>query len=130
MNTELLTDWAEALEALHLTDWERAGFDMNYWALKGRPRTPMLGCGTVCCAYGVGTTLPSWQEARLGFVLGDMPGQWVPPGEALTILGLDKDQWDSIILPESYPSGAVSPGPVSPGDVAKRIRYHLEEARL
>jgi hypothetical protein len=62
LNIKLLTEWADALEHLErLGDWEERGFDMRFWAYDLLPQTPELGCGTVCCAYGVGTTLPSWR---------------------------------------------------------------------
>ncbi|MCI0438076.1 MAG: hypothetical protein L0177_02970, partial [Chloroflexi bacterium] len=62
---DLLSDLKFALRHLDSLDWRERGFYMGRWADGGRPETPELGCGTTACAYGVGTTLPSWQAAGL-----------------------------------------------------------------
>jgi hypothetical protein len=49
-------------------DWKGAGFSMQSWAKFRLPQSPTLGCGTQCCAFGVGTTLPGWKEAGLKLI--------------------------------------------------------------
>lgn len=121
INRELMTAWAEALEELDEKDWERLGFNMKFWALATEPKTNDLGC---CCAYGVGTTLPSWQDAGLNLIcrlnpLDPLPS-WLPPPDAAAILGLSEAQWNWLTDYRLYPTA-----PVRPGDVAQRIRSLL-----
>ena len=125
-NRELLLDLCDALTDLHETgNWRAAGFNMGNWAKYKLPETPLLGCGTSCCAYGLGTTLDSWRAAGLTLVPGTNK-IWFPKGgpfmedgdEELVILGLNLEQWNYIFMPTKYDAPLDE---ISPQDVVTHI---------
>lgn len=122
MRTDLLNDLANALEELGKTDWKAAGFNMYKWA-SSIPESPELGCGTECCAYGLGTTLPSWKEAGLSLKLSDALSPfytYIPTDRAIEILGLSSNAWNRVFSPACYYES--SGLDINPLKVAKRIR--------
>lgn len=122
---QLLIDWRDALLRLNEMDWKERGFDMDWWAFRREPTDPTLGCGTQCCAYGVGTTLPSWKKAGLTLVQDLFKGgrvSYIHHPKARSILGLTLDDWYRITNPRYYISQ-----PVTPGDVAKRISAMIDK---
>jgi len=106
----LLTDLRDALLSLPEDPKEAKalGFDRGYYAFGQKPKSPKLGDGSICGAYGLGTTLPSWQAVGLGLKLSQhsinnphvkpfyMPSslEGTTPRE---ILGLSERQWDIIV---------------------------------
>jgi hypothetical protein len=121
----LLKDWEQGLRDLDKKAWKEKGFNMEHWA-KGEhpPSTPELDCGTTCCAYGYGTTLPSWHSAGLG--LTKISGEhrlWRPTLNALEILGLSYEDWEWITASESYDCAL---NHISPSIVADRIHRVIQ----
>ena len=91
VNKPLLTDLRDALLSLPEDPREAwtLGFDMRYW---GRtPTNAKLGCGIVCCAFTLGTALPSWKEAGL-----KLTSKGQPEAFAREVLGLNIQQWEHI----------------------------------
>lgn len=139
-NAKLLKPLVTALRRLDKKDWRKAGFDMAHWARNTLPKTPDLGCGTQCCAYGLGTTLPSWKRAGLRLVgVGWDSPSWEPCNEAMLTLGLTEQKWNYIFSPSEYrevrrrmPLNMEhnfiywnAPEKISPGQVADRIETIL-----
>lgn len=122
-STQLLKDLQRELLDLNSKDWDTLGFNMGYWARYKRPTSPQLGCGTNCCAYGLGTTLPSWQEAGLRLVYRShhLTQEYVPSIGSANILGLSPQEWAFIFV---YGGEDIC----SPGEVAARIASVLEGA--
>jgi len=120
----LLRDWANALRALDKLDWESRGFNMVLWCNEKLPETPELGCGTVCCAYGVATTLPSWKEA--GIKLERKGSSWTFQEDAWEKLGLSVNDFHWITNPEGYDESN-NPEKISPSLVAERIEEIMED---
>lgn len=123
MNLKLLNDWADALEALELGgDPKEAGFNMNNWAKYKLPDTPALGCGTVCCALGLATAIPSWREAGIlehfaktgNYFEADLP-------EISRMLEISFIDLDRIVMGYLYRIEDHIQE-VTPGKVAKKIR--------
>jgi len=113
----LLSDWALALRHLHKTDWQSSGWNMGSWGLYKLPESPDLCCGTVCCAFGLGTTLPSWKAASIelvrdyrewgsygrdGSLSWNTIPRWKPPYGVWVKLGLTPSEFNYITLPKDY----------------------------
>lgn len=122
MIDKLLRDLKVALRRLDSLDWRDRGFYMGSWAEGKRPETSELSCNTVCCAYGVGTTLPSWEEAGLSLIQNS-DQNFVPCDNAQDLLGLSKEEWDFLFYPGAYDGEA---NDIHPGDVADRIDHLLD----
>lgn len=123
MQRHLLLDLRSALADLAEIDWKSAGFYMPYWAHNRLPQSPLLGCGTVCCAYGVGTTLPSWKEAGLSLQRDWYDHDTVvytPPDnqDAQQTLGINTKQWTYIFGLVAYPASVDN---ISPRHVVAHI---------
>lgn len=95
---------------------------MGYWAKHKLPETPKLKCGTACCAFGVGTALPSWKEAGLKLVTNkrDRDENLFYPSvvQSMKILGLNEEQWRYIFGITAY---CAIVNDISPGDVIRHI---------
>lgn len=121
---DLLSDLKVALRHLNTLNWRDRGFWMGRWADGGRPETPELGCGTTACAYGVGTTLPSWKAAGLKLqkitseTTSEISIYFRPIFDAKDKLGLTEEDWKFLFSPYTYISVAYD---ISPGQVANRI---------
>lgn len=122
MIDKLLRDLMMALRRLDSLDWRDRGFYMGSWAEGGRPETPELGCGMAACAYGVGTTLPSWKAAGLGLIRSPNGKDLIPCDNAKDLLELSEREWDFIFYPCTYDGNADD---ISPGAVADRINHLL-----
>jgi len=130
VNGRLLIDLRNALLALP-EDPEEAkamGFDRSYWATVKKPESPGLGCGTNCCAYGLGTTLPSWKEAGLGLALVCPDPVYYKPSspEGTTpreVLGLSENQWLEIFGYEPTIEGYC---PNDPHIIADKLNHLLQ----
>jgi len=84
MNRQLLIDLRNALLDLpeDPKEAERLGFNVGIWEH---------------CVYGVGTTLPSWQEAGLVLTPPIVPDiEYTPVKNARNILGLTIPQWHRV----------------------------------
>ena len=137
-NISLLSDWARALRHLNETDWQSSGWNMGIWALHKLPESPVLDCGTVCCAYGLGTTLPSWKAANIGLekdcrvwakyaleggmTRSNIP-RWEIPKKVWEKLGLTESDFNYITDPDWY--GWDKYG-ITPLQVAERIEEILK----
>lgn len=128
-NKKLLKPLITALRRLDRRDWKKAGFNMSHWAVIKKPKTTSLGCGTACCAYGLGTALPSWKKAGVTLipVSKNHENMWKPNPEAVEILGLI-GHWDYVFAPTCYLDLNED---ISPGKVANRIEIVIaaEERR-
>ncbi|MGI0024529.1 MAG: hypothetical protein ACREA4_05210 [Nitrososphaera sp.] len=102
---------------------------MDYWVKGKLPESPMLGCGTVCCAYGVGTALKSWKKAGLGIQAKTRFNLYEPVDDARNILGLSSDEWNRITDPDSYDLEDWDT-PIHPSEVAGRIYDALEAGKV
>jgi len=124
-NMSLLSDWAQALRHLHGTDWRSSGWDMRFWSIRKLPSSPDLTCGTACCAYGLGTTLPSWKDAGIGLERVEDPPtitpRWRIPSGVWEDLGLRYEAFNYITDPYFYGDGNITPL-----QVAERIEEILE----
>lgn len=126
-NKILLQPLCKTLLKLEKLDWAKRGFFMGYWAKLKKPKTQKLGCGTVCCAFGLGTTLPSWKKAGIRLVkeLDTDTYMVKDPIEVRRILGLNGPAWNYIFCysPEYlHDDGtAIDEKSISPGMVAARI---------
>lgn len=118
---DLLRDLMVALQHLNTLDWKQRGFHMGWWGDRKRPETPELGCDTSACAYGVGTTLPSWKAAGIRLYWDGLDLMPVP--DAKDRLGLFEREWDFLFMWRSYGSNMAA---ISPGHVADRIQHFLE----
>jgi len=126
---KLLSDWAQALRRLDQTEWKYSGWNMGTWAVHKLPESEDLTCGTACCAYGLGTMLPSWRDA--GLVLEtevrasdnprSRPARWTIPSRIWEKLGLSGKEFFYIVDPSYYKN----PCEISPLDVAQRIETYL-----
>lgn len=129
LNQTLLTDLRKALVYLNEVDWRQAGFNMGYWASYKKPRTRKLGCGTACCAFGVGTTLPSWKRAGLRLLKEEFGFEEIKYYAEVTtskdILGLTDKQWSYIFGVSTYRRISEN---ISPGDVIVHIDKVLDGA--
>lgn len=124
----LLNDLKKALRRLNKIDWQAAGFHMGNWAKYRLPQSPELNCGTTCCAYGVGTTLPSWKHVGLQLRKTKGPSwasdvSFYPPANSRNKLHLSQKQWNYIFGPLEYSMFSVT---ISPGDVIKHINDVLK----
>lgn len=132
VNVELLEDLYEALMSLD----ETADFNLDFWAAKRIPDSPQLNCGTVACAIGLGTTLPSWRAQGFSMTPGTFVPQFVFKGEdgfehktyswfaVERLLGLTDHQSSYLFSPAAYRPHERK----NPRLVAARIRGFLDEA--
>lgn len=97
-NAKLLGDLRAALINLKPS----AGFNMAHFCKIKLPESPRLDCGSVCCAYGLGTTLPSWRAAGLKLRTTINFLYFLPNEDAKDILGLTWEQWNYLFAPTSY----------------------------
>jgi len=138
MKNKLLSDWAQALRHLHETDWQSSGWNMGSWGMYKLPESPNLDCGTVCCAYGLGTTLPSWKAAgielerdikvwatyeRDSLIKWNTLPRWRAPYEVWKKLSLTERDFYYITDPTNYERGEYG---ITPLQVAERIEEILE----
>jgi len=135
-NIRLLSDWAQALRRLNQTDWQSSGWNMGAWAMYKLPESPDLTCGTVCCAYGLGTTLPSWRAEGIGLeednrqwstktpegIKSCTVRRWKAPRRVSEKLGLDDKDFSWITDSGGYPEGD---GQITPLHVAQRIEEYI-----
>lgn len=126
---DLLNDLRAALVALNSKNWKKLGFNMEFWARYKLPDGPELGCGTVCCAFGVGASLPSWRAAGIRMIIDTNYSEvrFRPkPVVAQEILGLTPCQWMFIFGVPSYQKHKFSPERISPDNVIAHIDQVLK----
>lgn len=78
-------------------------------------------CGTICCALGLATTMPEFEELGLERTHGGVPlyEGYVALGAARLLFGLDIKEAGDLFLPYGY---AASPNLPTPKEVAAKIR--------